>query len=61
MGVGLCLAESWVLLDCPTPTPPLKGRGYESHNAVAKVIAPSTTPGAFASATGQSRCGLSSP
>ncbi len=27
LGVGLCLAERFTLLDCPTPTPPLKGRG----------------------------------
>jgi hypothetical protein len=27
LGVGRCLAEKWVLLDFPTPTPSLKGRG----------------------------------
>ncbi|MET4667136.1 hypothetical protein ABIC17_004075 [Sphingomonas sp. PvP056] len=27
MGGGACLAERFVLLDFPTPTPPLKGRG----------------------------------
>ena len=27
LGVGQCLAEELVLLNFPTPTPPLKGRG----------------------------------
>jgi hypothetical protein len=27
LGVGKCLAESKALLDSPTPTSPLKGRG----------------------------------
>ncbi len=47
--MGKCLAESAVLLDCPTPTPPARGRGrgQDNHTLGSAIVAMSQSWNSF--------------